>query len=193
MKISILLPYKENFSPNYAGAVSLFVKDTTNHSAYKKDTHIFGNMEYTKSLLDNYINLDLNKKFYKSRLNKDPNISITGLNPHCESNYNSSEEDKIIKPTIKSLNKNKAKIKGPLAADTVFLKSKLDKIDVIIGMYHDQVLTPMKAIFGFDAINITLGLPFIRISPDHGPNVDRLGKNLSNPESLVQAIKFLDK
>ena len=66
MKISILLPYKENFSPNYAGAVSLFVKDTTNHSAYKKDTHIFGNMEYTKSLLDNYINLDLNKKFYKS-------------------------------------------------------------------------------------------------------------------------------
>ena len=60
-------------------------------------------------------------------------------------------------------------------------------------MYHDQVLTPIKTLYGFDAINITLGLPFIRISPDHGPNVKMLGKNLSNPTSLVKAIKFLDK
>ena len=65
--------------------------------------------------------------------------------------------------------------------------------DVIIGMYHDQVLTPMKALFGFDAINITLGLPFVRISPDHGPNSSMLGKNLSNPKSLIEALKFLDK
>ena len=64
------------------------------------------------------------------------------------------------------------------------------KFDVIVGMYHDQVLTPMKALFGFDAINITLGLPFIRISPDHGPNSSMLGKNLSDPKSLVQALKF---
>ena len=60
-------------------------------------------------------------------------------------------------------------------------------------MYHDQVLTPMKALFGFDAINITLGLPFIRISPDHGPNSSMLGKNSSNPKSLIEALKFLDK
>jgi len=60
-------------------------------------------------------------------------------------------------------------------------------------MYHDQVLTPAKTIFGFKAINITLGLPFIRISPDHGPNSKMLGKNLSNPNSLIEAIKFLDK
>jgi len=60
-------------------------------------------------------------------------------------------------------------------------------------MYHDQVLTPLKTLFGFDAINITLGLPFIRISPDHGPNEKMIGKNRSNPQSLVQAIKFLDK
>ena len=66
MTISILLPYKENFSPNYAGAVSLFVKDTTNVSIYKNTTHIFGNMIYKKSLLKNYINLDLDKKFYQS-------------------------------------------------------------------------------------------------------------------------------
>ena len=60
-------------------------------------------------------------------------------------------------------------------------------------MYHDQVLAPMKTIFEFDAINITLGLPFIRVSPDHGPNEEMVGKNLSNPESLIQAINFLDK
>ena len=73
------------------------------------------------------------------------------------------------------------------------MKMHLKKFDVIIGMYHDQVLTPMKALFAFDAINITLGLPFIRISPDHGPNSSMLGKNLSNPKSLVEALKFLDK
>ena len=60
-------------------------------------------------------------------------------------------------------------------------------------MYHDQVLTPIKTIFEYDAINITLGLPFLRISPDHGPNEIMIGKNLSNPLSLIQAIKFLDK
>jgi 4-hydroxythreonine-4-phosphate dehydrogenase len=60
-------------------------------------------------------------------------------------------------------------------------------------MYHDQVLSPIKALFGFDAINITLGLPFIRISPDHGPNSSMLGKNLSDPTSLMKALKFLDK
>ena len=60
-------------------------------------------------------------------------------------------------------------------------------------MYHDQVLTPIKTIYEFEAINITLGLPFIRISPDHGPNEEMVGKNSSNALSLIQAIKFLDK
>ena len=60
-------------------------------------------------------------------------------------------------------------------------------------MYHDQVLTPIKSIHAFKAINITLGLPFIRISPDHGPNFKMIGKNSSSPESLLEAIKFLDK
>ena len=60
-------------------------------------------------------------------------------------------------------------------------------------MYHDQVLTPMKTLFNFNAINITLGLPYLRISPDHGPNHSMLGKNLSNPKSLIEALKFLDK
>ena len=60
-------------------------------------------------------------------------------------------------------------------------------------MYHDQVLTPIKTLYEYDAINITLGLPFIRISPDHGPNERMMGKNLSNPLSLIKALQFLDK
>ena len=75
----------------------------------------------------------------------------------------------------------------------IFLKSNRDKFDVIIGMYHDQILGPLKTIYEHDAINITLGLSFSRISPDHGPNEAMLGKNLSNPISLIKAIKFLDK
>ena len=126
-------------------------------------------------------------------MNINPRIAITGLNPHCESNYKTSEEDKIITPAIKFLIKKKIKVKGPFPADTIFMKDQLKKYDVIVGMYHDQVLAPMKSLYGFNAINITIGLPFIRISPDHGPNYSMLGKNLSNPKSLIQALKFLDK
>jgi 4-hydroxythreonine-4-phosphate dehydrogenase len=75
----------------------------------------------------------------------------------------------------------------------MFLKNNRKKFDIVIGMYHDQVLTPAKTLFGFDSINITLGLPFIRISPDHGPNNAMLGKNKSDPQSLIKAIEFLEK
>ena len=132
-------------------------------------------------------------KFYQKKFKKTPKIAITGLNPHCESNFKSSEEDRVIKPTINYLNKTKIKVYGPYAADTIFMKQNSKNFDVIIGMNHDQVLTPAKTIFGFKAINITLGLPFLRISPDHGPNHKMLGKNLSDPGSLIEALKFLDK
>ena len=82
---------------------------------------------------------------------------------------------------------------GPHSADTIFLKNNRKNYDVILGMYHDQVLTPIKTLFEYDAINITLGLPFTRITPDHGPNQKMMGKNLSNPLSLIQAINFLEK
>jgi 4-hydroxythreonine-4-phosphate dehydrogenase len=140
-----------------------------------------------------YKQVNLINSFYIREFNKLPRIAITGLNPHCESNFQNSEEDRIIIPAIKRLRIKNAKISGPFPADTIFTKSLLKKYDVIIGMYHDQVLSPMKALFGFDAINITLGLPFTRISPDHGPNYSMLGKNLSSPKSLIQALKFLDK
>ena len=130
--------------------------------------------------------------FYQKHFKLKPKIAITGLNPHCESIGNVNEDEKIIKPAIKSLANSNFNVYGPFAADTIFLKKNREKYNVIIGMYHDQVLTPIKTLFEYDAINITLGLPFTRISPDHGPNHKMLGKNKSNPLSLVKAFTFLD-
>ncbi len=132
-------------------------------------------------------------QFYKKKLGIRPKIAILGLNPHCESTNAINEDEKIIKPVIKSLTKKKYKVSGPYSADTMFLKKNRSKYNVILGMYHDQVLTPLKTLFEYDAINITLGLPFIRISPDHGPNEKMIGKNASNPLSLIKALEFLDE
>ncbi len=131
--------------------------------------------------------------FYKKFRKIKPRIAITGLNPHCESTDKFNEDEKIIKPTVNYLKKHGFNVNGPLSADTIFLKKNRERFDVILGMYHDQVLTPMKTLYEYNAINITLGLPFIRVSPDHGPNEKMLKKNLSNPSSLIESIKFLDK
>ena len=130
--------------------------------------------------------------FWKKKFSKKVKIGVTGLNPHCESIDSFNEDKNIILPTIKKLKKLKYNIQGPLAADTIFLKNNRKKFDLIIGMYHDQVLTPIKTLFEYDAINITIGLPFVRVSPDHGPNESMLGKNKSNYLSLLNSIKFLD-
>ena len=140
-----------------------------------------------------YENIKLIDKFYKTKLNIKPKIAILGLNPHCESILKFNEDEKILKPAIKSLKKSGINISGPFPSDTMFLKKNRKKYKVIVGMYHDQVLTPIKTLFEYDAFNITLGLPFLRVSPDHGPNESMLGKNLSNPLSLIKTIKFLDK
>ena len=137
--------------------------------------------------------VELIHEFYKSKIKKRAKIAVVGLNPHCESVDKFNEDEKIIYPTIKYLKKLNYKISGPYPADTIFLKKNRKKYNVILGMYHDQVLTPIKTLFEYDAINITLGLPFTRISPDHGPNEKMLGKNTSNPLSLIKAISFLDK
>ena len=130
--------------------------------------------------------------FWRKHFKNKPRIIVTGLNPHCESIDTFNEDEKIIKPAIKFLQKNKYNILGPFSADTIFLKKNRKNVDVIVGMYHDQVLTPAKTLFEYDAINITAGLPFIRVSPDHGPNELMLGKNKSNPISLLRSLQFLD-
>ena len=137
--------------------------------------------------------VNLIKRFYKKYRSINPRIAVLGLNPHCESTDVFNEDEKILKPAVKYLSKLGYKISGPHSADTIFLRNNRKKYDVILGMYHDQVLTPIKTLYEFDAINITLGLPFLRISPDHGPNEKMLGKNLSNSLSLFRAMEFLDK
>ena len=131
--------------------------------------------------------------FFKNNFGFRPKIAVTGLNPHCESINKFNEDDKIVKPAIKNLKKNKFKVNGPYPADTIFLNQNRKNYNVILGMYHDQVLAPLKALKEYDAINITLGLPFYRITPDHGPNERMINKNLSNPLSLIRAIEFLDQ
>ena len=143
-----------------------------------------------KNIIDK---VNLIKLFYKKNFNINPKIAVLGLNPHCESVNKFNEDEKIIKPAINYLKRKKYNISGPYSADTFFLKNNRKNYNVALGMYHDQVLTPIKTLYEYDAINITLGLPFTRISPDHGPNEKMLGKNISNPLSLIKAISFLDK
>ena len=130
--------------------------------------------------------------FYKKVFNTKPNFAILGLNPHNFSPLKKSIEKQVIKKAIINLKKNNISVVGPLPTDSSFMISQKKKIDVIIGMYHDQVLTPFKALFNYNAINITLGLPYIRISPDHGVGDDIVGKKIANPESLIESIKFFN-
>ena len=129
--------------------------------------------------------------FYIKHFNFKPKIAITGINPHCESVSNFDEDKNIVEPAIKFL-KRKADVTGPMAADTAFLRKNRKKFDLVFGMYHDQVLTPIKTLYEYNATNITIGLPFLRLSPDHGPNERMMGKNSSNPQSLIESLNFLD-
>ncbi len=131
--------------------------------------------------------------FFIKNLKKKPKIAVLGLNPHCETIEKIGEEQKEIIPAIKYLKSKRLNITGPFSADTFFIKKNIDYYDVVVGMYHDQVLTPLKTLYNFNAINITIGLPFIRVSPDHGPNVSMYGKNRSDPSSIFCAMDFLNK
>ena len=132
------------------------------------------------------------ENFFKKLFKTKPNIGIMGLNPHNAELKKNSEEVKIIIPTIKKLKKNKIKVKGPLIADTLFIR-EYKKYNVIVGMFHDQVLAPFKTLFKFDAINVTLGLKYLRLSPDHGTAKSLILKKIANPLSLFRCIKFILK
>ena len=196
---------KSFLNKNYLGVTEYLTKKTNSKKTamliYNKNlsvcpltTHLPLKMvtkKITKDLI--YEKVSLINNFYKKNRRLKPKIAVLGLNPHCESVHKFNEDEKILKPAIKNLFNQGYKIYGPFSADTFFLKDNRKKFDVVIGMYHDQVLTPFKTIFEYNAINITLGLPFIRVSPDHGPNEKMMGKNISNPQSLIEAINFLDK
>ena len=121
-----------------------------------------------------------------------PRIIITGLNPHAGENGDiGDEEKKIIIPAINEAKKmQNCFLEGPISADTAFSSEKRKVYDVAICMYHDQALIPIKTLDFFNGVNVTLGLDFIRTSPDHGTGFDIAGKNIANPDSLIAAINL---
>ena len=130
-------------------------------------------------------------KYYKKIFNKKPKIAILGLNPHNSELAKESEEITKIIPSIIELKKKGINIHGPIVADTMFIED-YKKFNVIVGMYHDQVLIPFKTLFKFNAINITLGLDYIRVSPDHGTAINIIKKNKANYVSLFECVKFIN-
>jgi len=130
--------------------------------------------------------------WYEKNLKIKPNIGVLGINPHNGEMRKNSEEIRIILPAIQKLKKSGFKVYGPLAADTVFINDYIN-YDIILGMYHDQVLAPFKTIFKFDAINLTLGLKYLRLSPDHGVASNIIKKGIANKTSLLKCIEFLTK
>ena len=123
-----------------------------------------------------------------------PKIGVCGLNPHAgEGGQLGDEEEKIIMPAVQTAHLRCIDATGPLAADTLFYQAYRGDYDAVVAMYHDQGLVPLNMI-GFDTgVNWTLGLPFIRTSPDHGTAYDIAGKGVANPSSMIAAIRLAKK
>jgi 4-hydroxythreonine-4-phosphate dehydrogenase len=120
-----------------------------------------------------------------------PRLAVAGLNPHAGEDGALGHEDQlIIAPAITALQQAGLGIRGPLPADTMFHPAARHTYDCAIGMYHDQVLIPIKTLSFDDAVNVTLNLPFIRTSPDHGTAFDIAGTGRANPSSLIAALRL---
>ena len=153
----------------------------------------------TKKSLNNFI-VNLQYELKKWLKIKNPKIALLGLNPHAgEDGLFGSEEKKIFLPVINKLKRKGLKLFGPLSPDAVlakagqdFLSGKKQKYDVYVSMYHDQGLPMFKAVAGFNGVNVTLGLPFLRVSVDHGTAFDIAGKNKASEKGLISAIKFVE-
>ena len=141
---------------------------------------ICSNVKIAAEALKNFFNI------------KRPSIIVTGLNPHAGENGDfGKEEINIIKPAIDELRKlDNIYLSGPISADTAFSPTRRSKYDLAVCMYHDQALIPIKTLDFHNGVNVTLGLDFIRTSPDHGTGYDIVGKNKANPESLISAINL---
>jgi 4-hydroxythreonine-4-phosphate dehydrogenase len=199
---------KSKFTKNKYKGITEYIADKTNNR--NKENMLLFNENFSVLPLTTHIPLkkvykeisykkiekackNINNFYLKTIKRKKFKIGILGLNPHNgENGYIGTEEKKIIIPAINKLKKNYPII-GPLSPDTSFLQREKLKIDVLIGHYHDQILTTFKTKFDFNAINITIGLPFIRISPDHGIGTGIIGKGIANPKSFKKAVKFFSK
>jgi 4-hydroxythreonine-4-phosphate dehydrogenase len=121
---------------------------------------------------------------------KQPRIGVAGLNPHAgENGILGKEEIKIITPAVAVAKKAGINATGPISPDAIFNQARDGKFDLVVAMYHDQGLIPLKLLSFGKAVNVTAGLPFVRTSVDHGTGFDIAGKNLARPDSLIEAIK----
>lgn len=142
----------------------------------------------TASLIETTIRITAEslKKYWK--ISK-PRIGVCGLNPHAgEGGLFGDEEKKIILPAVRKIQKKFTGVTGPLAGDSVFYHAFHGRYDAVVAMYHDQGLAPFKLLAYDKGVNVTLGLPFIRTSPDHGTAFDIAGRNKANPNSMIEAI-----
>ncbi|MBM3541835.1 MAG: 4-hydroxythreonine-4-phosphate dehydrogenase PdxA, partial [Alphaproteobacteria bacterium] len=121
----------------------------------------------------------------------EPRLAVAGLNPHAgEGGHLGREEIEIIAPAVAALRAKGIRAEGPAPADTLFHDRARARADAVLCMYHDQALIPLKTIDFDGGVNVTLGLPFVRTSPDHGTAFDIAGKNLANPASLLAALEL---
>jgi 4-hydroxythreonine-4-phosphate dehydrogenase len=144
----------------------------------------------TRSLIEStarVVDRDLRARFKLAR----PRIAVAGLNPHAgEGGAMGREEIDIIAPAVETLREEGLDIVGPLPADTLFHARARERYDVALTMYHDQGLIPAKTLAFDEGVNVTLGLPFVRTSPDHGTAFDIAGRGLADPTSLLSAIRL---
>jgi 4-hydroxythreonine-4-phosphate dehydrogenase len=130
---------------------------------------------------------DLRNRFGLTR----PRLAVAGLNPHAGESATLGTEDRdIVEPAVAQLQAEGFSVTGPLPADTMFHAGARRTYDVALAMYHDQALVPIKTIAFDDAVNVTLGLPFVRTSPDHGTAFDIAGKGIARPGSLIAALRL---
>jgi len=160
----------------------------TTHHSMKEVPSLITKSKLKKTI--EVINNDLKTKFKI----KDPRILVTGLNPHAGENGEfGDEERKVILPVINAFKRKKFSIYGPVPADTAFVNKNIKEYDVFLAMYHDQGLAPFKAISFGKGVNITLGLPFVRTSVDHGTAYDIVGTKKIDTSSFFEAIKMAIK
>ncbi|MBI1909267.1 MAG: 4-hydroxythreonine-4-phosphate dehydrogenase PdxA [Deltaproteobacteria bacterium] len=143
------------------------------------EKNIFETIELTNNWLKKYFGI------------KKPKLAVAGLNPHAgEGGIFGPEEKKIIQPAVLKACRQKINVAGPLSADSLFHKAANGRFDAVIAMYHDQGLIPLKLLHFEEGVNIILGLPIIRTSPDHGTAFDIAGRGIASPQSMIAAIRM---
>ena len=174
----------KNFAMMFVGS-DLKVSLVTRHLALRSVPKVLNSgMVYRTIMLTNkYL-----KEYFRI---KAPRIAVCGLNPHAgENGAFGSEEARVISPAIRLASKVSKNICGPIPADTVFHDALCKKYDAVVAIYHDQALAPFKMLYFDSGVNLTLGLPFVRTSPDHGTAFDIAGLGIADPTSMIEAIRL---